>query len=68
MKNLLVLAAVALVSVAGYAQQALWGSAPVVSPEVHSDHTVTFRLKAPKARQVQLHGDFLPTTAIKTER
>lgn len=68
MKKLLVFATVALVSLAGYAQQALWGSAPVVSPEVHSDHTVTFRLKAPKARQVQLHGDFLPTTAIKTER
>ena len=68
MKKLFLLAAVALVSVAGYAQQALWGSAPVVSPEVHADHTVTFRLKAPKARRVQLHGDFLPTTAIKTER
>ena len=68
MKKLFLLAAVALVSLVGYAQQALWGSAPVVSPEVHADHTVTFRLKAPKARRVQLHGDFLPTTAIKTER
>ena len=28
---------------------------PVISPEVHSDGTVTFRLLAPNARSVQLH-------------
>ena len=28
---------------------------PVVSPEVHGDGTVTFRLKAPEAKAVQLH-------------
>ncbi|WP_229310969.1 esterase [Larkinella soli] len=30
--------------------------ANVISPEVHDDHRVTFRLKAPEARQVQLTG------------
>lgn len=51
-----------------FAQQALWGGAPVVSPEIHSDNTVTFRLKAPKAVRVQITGDFLPKQMIKTER
>lgn len=49
-----------------FAQQALWGGAPVVSPEVHDNNTVTFRLKAPKAVKVQVTGDFLPTQKIKT--
>jgi enterochelin esterase family protein len=31
-------------------------SAPLNSPEVHDDRTVTFRLKAPKAREVKLTG------------
>ncbi|TCO96442.1 enterochelin esterase family protein [Bacteroides heparinolyticus] len=49
-----------------FAQQALWGGAPVVSPEIHDNNTVTFRLKAPKAVKVQVTGDFLPTQKIKT--
>ena len=55
-------------SVVTFAQQALWGGAPVVSPEIHDDNTVTFRLKAPKAVKVQVTGDFLPATPIQTER
>ena len=43
-----------------FAQQALWGTAPVVSPEIHDNNTVTFRFKAPKTVRVQLTGDFLP--------
>lgn len=31
-----------------------------VSPEVHADRTVTFRLKAPKADTVALYGDWMP--------
>jgi enterochelin esterase family protein len=31
-----------------------------VSPEVHSDRTVTFRVKAPKATEVTLSGDWMP--------
>ncbi len=54
-----------LLSAAVWAQQALWGGAPVVSPEIHSDNTVTFRLKAPKAVKVQVTGDFLPPQLIE---
>jgi enterochelin esterase family protein len=31
-----------------------------VSPEVHPDRTVTFRLKAPKASEATLYGDWMP--------
>lgn len=48
-----------LMPVAVLAQQALWGNAPVVSPEIHENKTVTFRLRAPKAVKVQVTGDFL---------
>ena len=41
------------------AQQALWGNTPIVSPEIHENQTVTFRLRAPKAVKVQVTGDFL---------
>ena len=48
-----------LMPVAALAQQALWGNAPVVSPEIHENKTVTFRLRAPIAVKVQVTGDFL---------
>jgi enterochelin esterase-like enzyme len=32
----------------------------LVSPEVHSDRTVTFRVRAPKASDVSLYGDWMP--------
>jgi enterochelin esterase family protein len=66
MKRFLFLSAMLLVCAMTFAQQALWGGAPVVSPEVHDNNTVTFRLKAPKAVKVQVTGDFLPTQKIKT--
>ena len=44
-----------------FAQQALFGGAGIVSPEIHPDNTVTFRIAAPKAVVVQVTGDFLPT-------
>lgn len=69
MKRLLSLAAMLLVCcVTLFAQQALWGGAAVVSPDIHDDNTVTFRLKAPKAVRVQITGDFLPPQTIKTPR
>ena len=48
-----------LIPVSALAQQALWGSSKIVSPEIHDDNTVTFRLHAPKAVKVQVTGDFL---------
>ena len=66
MKKIVLSAAMLLIGSLACAQQALWGMAPVVSPEVHEDNTVTFRLKAPNAAKVQVTGDFLPTQKIKT--
>lgn len=60
MKRLTALTVALLVGVTMFAQQALWGTAPVVSPEIHDNNTVTFRFKAPKAVRVQFTGDFLP--------
>lgn len=41
-----------------YSVQGWWGAAPpTFSPVVNSDHTITFRLKAPEAKQVELQFD-----------
>lgn len=47
-----------------FAQQALWGGQPIVSPEIHPDNTVTFRFLAPKAIKVQVTGDFLNAPGV----
>jgi len=49
-----------------YAQQALFGGNAIVSPEIHEDNTVTFRVQAPKAISVQVTGDFLPSQKTQT--
>ncbi|MDD4514581.1 esterase [Massilibacteroides sp.] len=49
-----------------FGQQALWEKQEIISPEIHADQTVTFRLNAPKANQVQITGDFLPAQKQKT--
>ena len=46
-----------LMPLTALAQQALWSKGPVVSPEIHDNNTVTFRLRAPKAVKVQVMGD-----------
>lgn len=66
MKKLFILAAAVIMSVSAYAQQALWGGVNVVSPEIHPDKTVTFRIAAPTVSTVQLTGDFLPTVPTET--
>jgi hypothetical protein len=45
MKRISILSALLLMCAMTFAQQALWGGAPVVSPEIHDNNTVTFRLK-----------------------
>ncbi len=56
----------ALFCLVTFAQQALWGGEDIISPEIHPDNTVTFRLKAPKAVKVQLTGDCVPTQQMET--
>ena len=65
-KKLLIIAVFALIGLSVSAQQALWGGPQIISPEVHEDHTVTFRFQAPTANSVQITGDFLPTEKMKT--
>lgn len=60
------LTAILFVNVAAFGQQALWGGQSIVSPEINTDNTVTFRFQAPEAEKVQLTGDFLPTKKTKT--
>jgi hypothetical protein len=42
------------------AQQATWDGQEAGSPEIHENGTLTFRLKAPKAKEVKLTGDWMP--------
>ncbi len=61
MKKISVFAATVMLCVGSYAQQALWGGQEIISPEIHSNNSVTFRFAAPDAKKVELTGDFLPT-------
>ncbi|WP_297337135.1 esterase [Algoriphagus sp.] len=69
MKNLF-LFPVALLAfcLSGFAQEALFNAQQLISPEVHEDKTVTFRLFAPDADVVEVTGDFLPTVKVETPR
>ncbi len=60
MKRLSILAVFMLISVITFAQQALWGSQNIISPEIHPDNTVTFRFMAPKAIKVQVQEISFP--------
>ena len=50
-----------------FAQQALGPGSGLVSPEINPDHSVTFRLRAPKAVKVQVRGDFANGACDMTE-
>lgn len=43
---------------------------PIISPELHADRTVTFRLLAPNAKEVQVSGEFSakPLSMTKDEK
>lgn len=49
------------------AQEAIFRAQNIISPEVHQDGSVTFRLFAPNAQSVQVSGDFLPSVKIETQ-
>ncbi len=59
-KIILTLSLFVMVIIQMSAQQALWGAAGVVSPEVKEDNTVTFRFQAPNAKEVKITGDWMP--------
>ncbi|MEA3460982.1 MAG: alpha/beta hydrolase-fold protein [Bacteroidota bacterium] len=56
----LILAMLTCIGSSVVAQQAIGGGQEILSPEIHENGTVTFRLKAPKAEVVKLSGDWMP--------
>ena len=56
-----------MLAVSAQAQQALGPGTGLVSPEINPDHSVTFRYHNPKAKTVQVTGDFLPTRPIELD-
>ncbi|KAA6318970.1 Carbohydrate acetyl esterase/feruloyl esterase, partial [termite gut metagenome] len=59
MNRCLIFAFSVLACTISFAQQAIGGGQHSISPEIHENNAVTFRLKAPKAVKVELTGDFL---------
>ncbi len=49
-----------LMSFQANAQQSFNGGTVITSPDIHEDHTVTFRVQAPGADEVKLMGDWMP--------
>jgi enterochelin esterase-like enzyme len=64
---LFIITLLVMTNINSFAQQSLWGAAPIISPEVKADHTVTFRIQAAAADSVQITGDFLPPAKMKTQ-
>ena len=60
MKRILFVTMLLAVCFSAASQQALGPGPGLVSPEINPDHSVTFRLRAPKAVTVQLQGDCVP--------
>ncbi len=65
MKKILTLAGLALLAGSAFAQQNLFGPQQVVSPQINPDNTITIRYKNPKAKIVQVTGEFLPEQTIE---
>lgn len=42
------------------AQQDLFRASQIISPEIHNDNAVTFRLSAPNAKEVTITGEWMP--------
>jgi len=62
MKKQLYLFIIAFLGIINLSAQENIGNRPneIVSPEIHADNSVTFRLLAPNAKSVSVMGDFLP--------
>lgn len=67
MKKIIIILLWILFCTNSYTQQALWSTGEIVSPQINSDNTVTFRIFAPQALKVDVTGDFLPPQKINTQ-
>lgn len=56
-----------LLGYSAQAQEALFRAQNIISPEIHADNSVSFRVYAPEAKSVQVTGDFLPTVKMETQ-
>ncbi|TFH27709.1 MAG: esterase [Bacteroidia bacterium] len=56
----LIMVILAFIGLPVVAQEAIGGGQEIVSPEIHENGTVTFRLLAPHAEEVRLTGDWMP--------
>lgn len=43
-----------------FAQQSIYGGSEILSPEIHEDRSVSFRIQATEAKEVRLTGDWMP--------
>ena len=69
MRKIILFLACTMAAATGFAQQALdWNKAPLASPVVNADNSVTFNVAAPEAQKVEIVGDFLPIEKVKTEQ
>ena len=69
MRKIILSLACTMVIATGFAQQALdWNKAPLASPVVNADNSVTFNVAAPEAQKVEIVGDFLPIEKVKTDQ
>jgi len=57
---LLIMAIMTLNGISVLSQQALWGGEEILSPDIHENKSVTFRLTAPNATEVKIAGDWMP--------
>lgn len=60
-KYFLLILFVAFMTDSTQAQQSLFGGSQITSPEIHNNNTVTFRLLAPKANEVKISGEWMPS-------
>ena len=69
MRKIILSFACTMAAATGFAQQALdWNKAPLASPVVNADNSVTFNVAAPEAQKVEIVGDFLPIEKVKTDQ
>ncbi len=58
--RLIIMAIITLNGISVLSQQAPWGGEEILSPEIHDNKRVTFRLTASNAKEVKIMGDWMP--------
>lgn len=61
MKSIYIIFFLGFLTVTVLGQQDIFRQNPIVSPDIHKDGTVTFRLSAPDAQKVTISGSWMPS-------